>query len=146
MTNQRIADMITQKLLSNGLVHPGDPVAGRPPMPIVLPVFGRAGMSKEMADLSNAMAKLLGEAIVHAIETDGASVIVDRQEAIDLQAVADTSPGSKVVPVHCRCDRNRTDPLMHITVDGKPRIMVDGKQLIGSLSKRNPDCPHMEQG
>jgi hypothetical protein len=140
MPNDRIAELIERKFIS-GLEHPGDPQNGVPAKPLQLPIFNTTGMPKEMADLVLGTARTLAEAIVHLIETDGGSEIVDKLELERLRAVgAETAP--ETLAVHCKCDRNRTDPLMLLTYDGGPRVVIDAPALLTGLQYRKTGCPH----
>ncbi len=93
------------------LIHPGDGNSG----PIVLPVstFRTAGIPPEMAEQFAREAgyptadipKLVGEAIVHLIETQGDSEIISRGELAQLRAAAKANEPLKDRPVevHCHC-------------------------------------------
>jgi len=83
--NTAIADLIANKL-TNGLPHPGNIEAGEEPVTIRLPLFKMASMPAEMYQQVEHTVKMLGEAIVHVIETDGDSEIVKKSE---LQALRD---------------------------------------------------------
>lgn len=141
MPNKHIAELIS-KHLAEGIVHPGNPEADQAPMPILLPAFRTAGMPKEHTELVQTTVKILGEAIVHLIETEGESVIVPRDELAQLRTAVDgVDPHARSVAVYCRrCDRPRSNPLAHLVVDDP--ILIDGRQLIGMLAKREVDCPH----
>jgi hypothetical protein len=136
-----IAELISGKLVA-GLVHPGDDK--RPAMTVALPVFRTTGLPEEVVKQVNVTVQMIGEAIVHLIETEGESVIVKRTELEQLQYSAAPNADMKrqATPVHCNCDRNYSDPLMVLTVNGSRRIVVDGKQLLEGLSKRSIECPH----
>lgn len=143
MADPSIARKISEAIRSNQLVHPGDPDNDKPPMPLVLPMFNTAGMEPEMAKLVTTTSTVLAEAIVAFIETRCESKIVSDQQVDDMLAAQEAPAGTRVLPVHCsRCDRRCTDPLMMLTVDARPRISVDGAQLIGALSQRSVECPH----
>lgn len=83
--NTPIAELIANKL-ANGLPHPGNKQAGEEPVTIRLPLFRMASMPAEMYQQVEQTVKMLAEAIVYAIETDGESEIVKRSE---LQALRD---------------------------------------------------------
>ena len=72
-----IAALISQALV-DGLEHPGN--ESEPPGTIRLPLFRMAGQPTEMYEQIQATVTMLGEAIVHLIETRGESVIVARSE------------------------------------------------------------------
>ena len=77
--NTAIADLIANKL-TNGLPHPGNKEAGEEPVTIRLPLFKMASMPAEMYQQVEHTVKMLGEAIVHVIETEGNSEIVRKDE------------------------------------------------------------------
>lgn len=142
MPNQRIADLIAAKL-RDGVTHPGDMAAGVVGRVVQLPVFRTAGLPKEVAEQVDATVKVLAEAIVHTIEVDGDSEIVPRTEVSGLRtSVENAAAGLRPVTVHCRCDGNRRDPLIVLMMTNDSQIIVDGKQLLGGLVKRSPECPH----
>ena len=138
MDNKRIAQLIA-KGLREGLTQPGQPNGAK----IFLPQFRTAGMPKEMAELADETATLLGEAIAGLIETEGEVEMVAKEDIAQLreQALTDDSD-RRVVPVYCRCDTTRSRPLAIFTVTDSPSIVIDGKQLIGSLAELSPECPH----
>jgi hypothetical protein len=143
MPNKPIADLIAATLAS-GLIHPGDPEDSRGEMVINLPVFRTAGLPEQVAEQVSVTTTLLAEAIVHLIETAGGSEIVDREELIrlrNLEARLD-GEGTRMIPVHCRCDGGRADPLLVLTVSDRPTIAIDGAVLIGGLKRRETQCPH----
>lgn len=83
--NADIADLIANKL-TNGLPHPGNKESGEEPVTIRLPLFKMASMPAEMYQQVEHTVKMLSEAIVYVIETEGESEIVKRSE---LQALRD---------------------------------------------------------
>lgn len=129
------------KGLREGLTRPGQPNAAR----ILLPQFRTVGMPKEMAELADETATLLGEAIAGLIETEGEVEMIAKDDIAQLREEArsiEQDSGRRVVPIHCRCDRTRSRPLAILTVGVSPTIVVDGKQLIGNLAALSPECPH----
>lgn len=138
MDSNGIAQLIA-KGLREGLAQPGQQDGPR----IFLPQFRTAGMPKEMADLANETATLLGEAIAALIESEGEVEMIAKDEVAELreQALVDNS-SRRVVPIYCRCDKSRSQPLAVLTVTDSPFIIVDGKQLIGNLAELSPECPH----
>lgn len=140
--NRRIIDLIA-KGLREGFVHPGDPERDVPPTPVVLPFKAAPGQPKEMTDLLDGTVKLLSECIVSTIVNEGQTDLVPRAEAAAMRrAVGDGPDGPELVPVHCRCDTKRQNPLMILTVTDPERIVVDGGSLLRGLAKRSPRCPH----
>lgn len=130
------------KGLREGLETPGKPNAAK----ILLPQFRTVGMPKEMAELADETATLLGEAIVGLIEAEGGVEMIAREDAAQLREGARSAERDdsdrRVIPIYCRCDKTRSRPLAVITVTGSPAIIIDGKQMIGNLSKLSPECPH----
>lgn len=72
-----IAELISQGL-AEGLDHPGQDGAG--PITIRLPLFRMAGQPPEITQQVENTVTMIGEAIVHLIETKGDSVIVNRAD------------------------------------------------------------------
>lgn len=101
-------------------------------------------MPKEMSDLMGATTKLLSEAIVYTIESEGQSDIISKSEARSMRkAVGEGPNGPFHVPVHCLCDTGRSDPLVILTMDGSDGpITVDGPSLLRSLAQRRVAHPH----
>jgi len=131
-----IVDLIVAAL-SGGLVHAGDAKENDPVKILGLPAFRAAGRPPEEAKLITTGTTMIAEAIVQLIEVD--HEIVARNELALLRESHE--PTGPVVAVHCRCDGTRTDPLAVLTISG-PVALVDGKQLIGGLSRREAACPH----
>lgn len=129
------------KGLREGFTTPGKPNAAK----ILLPQFRTTGMPKEMAELADETATLLGEAIAGLIESEGVEMIA-KEEIAQLREAARTiehdDSARRVIPIYCRCDKARSQPLAIITVTDSPAIVIDGKQMIGSLAKLSPECPH----
>lgn len=136
-----VASLIA-KGLREGLATPSQPNAAK----ILLPQFRTAGMPKEMAELADETATLLGEAIAGLLETEGGIEMIAKEDIAQLREDARTiehdDSARRVIPIHCRCDKTRSQPIAIITVTDSPTIVIDGKQLIGSLSKLSPECPH----
>lgn len=138
MANEKIAKLIAQRL-REGMVHPGRD--GGPPTPLALALFSTAGAPPEMVELVTSTTELLGEAIVALIETEGRCEIVDRDQVAELR-IADQAAPRRQVLLHCRCDKDSTDPLAVLTVTNSPRVVVDAKQLLSGLAERTIECPH----
>lgn len=129
------------KGLREGLTRPGQPNAPK----ILLPQFRTVGMPKEMAELADETATLLGEAIAGLIESEGGVEMIAKEDIAQLREEArsiEGDPTRRVIPIHCRCDTARSRPLAILTVTNSPAIVVDGKQLIGNLAALSPECPH----
>jgi hypothetical protein len=131
------------------LVHPGDETR----KPFAIPLLGlrSAGvppdMAKSFADQAGLPTsdapKLIAEAVVHLLETDGNFTIIDTTELQDLRIqAADAPDGIRTVTVHCRCDRPRTDPLLVLTVGKTDQVVLDMAPVIEGLARRSPVCPH----
>lgn len=143
MPNEAMARLIARKLAEGSLVHPGNPVIKREPFAVPLPLFrNTAALPQEHRDLQNATAKILAEAIVAAIETDGDSTIIDNTELDRLQLV-DAGPPTEALklPVLCRTCNHQ---LMLLTVGNDRRAVIDGRQTLTALSKLRAKCPHRE--
>lgn len=145
MPNSRIAALISEKLRT-GIDHPGDVTSDQAAMPIILPAFRAAGMPPEMAELVNRTADLLGEAIVHTIETEGKTRLVPVDEQGQMKAAemspAQLPPVNRIIGVYCRCDRSRSNPLLMLTITEDNHVIIDGKQLLNGLAQRSAECPH----
>lgn len=139
---KQMAELVADKLRS-GIVHPGDPAREIAPTPIVLPFGKTAGRPKEMENLLDKTATLLAEAIVHTIVSQGDVELVPRAQAATMRINAgEAGAGLRVVPIHCRCDAGRRDPLAILTVADPDCIVTDGQILISGLHKRKAACPH----
>lgn len=129
--NQTAADLIAEAL-RDGLIHPGKPETGQPPVAIPLP-FRTTGMPPEMKRDVTATTHLLAEAIVHHLETHQQTIIASSeldQLRVDA-APADIEPDGVVV-VHCYCDRGRANPLLNLVIKDKTAV-VDGAALTPCL-------------
>lgn len=136
----RIAALLTEKL-KTGIMHPGNTDKGTEPRPILLPFMSASGRPKEMNDLIDATARMLGEAVVSTIVTDGDCELVPKGEAGQLRVAAGTEgPGPNFVPVYCRC--NGDTPLFVLTVTDPRAIVVDGMALLSGLQQRAVEHPH----
>lgn len=130
--NKRAADLIAQAL-RDGLVHPGKPELDQPAVGIPLP-FRTTGMAPGMKRNVDATVTLMAEAIVYHLESHQ-QTILDSGEVEQLRreaAPADENPQG-VVTVHCMCDRQRSEPLLHLVIKDKTAV-IDGSALV--------PCPH----
>jgi len=51
------------------------------------------------------------------LETNGGFTIIPTSELAQLrQDAADAPDGTRIISVHCHCDVQRTNPLLHLTV------------------------------
>lgn len=139
MAAKKITELII-KGIREGFIHPGRDGAG--PTPVVYSQFRTAGMPPELAELVDNSVEMFAECIVNAIENDGASEIIDRDELAQRQVAVDAGEANRIVTVHCRCDKTGSDPLAVLSVTDSPRVVIDGKQLLGALAAREVKCPH----
>lgn len=118
---------------ASGLVHPGTDT--QKPFAIPLPGLRTAGIPEEMAAEFAADAnlpttdtpKLIGEAVVHTMETDGGFRIVDTAELEELQRqAADAPDGARIVTLKCTCHNK---PVLELTVDKSDEKQVNVKHL-----------------
>jgi hypothetical protein len=134
--NQRAVDLIAERL-PNGLTHPGDPNSNQPAMVLPMPGLSSLGMAAEQAAEfaseaglpSNDAPRLLAEALVHLLETDGGFELVDRARLEELEAAAKTpdeaAPAAPTVSVLCAHFRK---PLAQLTA-GRAQVLVDCDDL-----------------
>lgn len=129
MPNDAMASLIA-KHLSTGLPHPGNPDNGQPAILIPLPAFRTDGMSPPQAAQIQATTVLIGQAIVHLIETGTGAELVDKAELEQLRAPPEGQP----MPVECIVCRK---PLLWLNV-------VNGRAVINArlLGSVNLVCPH----
>lgn len=92
--NTAIAELIADKL-TRGLPHPGNKEAGEEPVTILLPLFKMSSMPAEMYQQVEATVKMMSEAIVHVIETEGESEIIKHAELKALRDELDKLKGNK---------------------------------------------------
>jgi hypothetical protein len=132
--------------LQAGLNWPGDPARKLPPKTLLLPLRPGAGMPKEMGQLLNETAKQLAEAMIHFVTAESGKKLVDVGEMERLSTMETRTSGGKQfarpVPLHCICDRQLADPLVYLTITDDHRIVVDARQLILGLEKREAAHPH----
>lgn len=142
--NQAAADLLASRL-PTGLPHPGD--NQQEPFLIPLPAFRATGMLPDQAEeMIGASAKLIAEAIVNLLETDGGFEIIPRHDLQQLQTQAAEEPdGTRVVHVHCHCDTQLQQPLFDITIDKTDRAKIYGRAIIQQLANLTPECPHQEK-
>lgn len=135
MANPEVAQLIADNL-GSGLPHPGKQDTGEKPRRIPLPAFRTAGMDPHMREHAENTAKVIGEAVVHLIESPaphGAdSVIIKRDQLAQLKA-SDANPTDQL-PMLCRTCRN---PVLWVPV-------ANGRALVNPriLTQINPTCPH----
>lgn len=153
MTHNQAAVELLANRLASGLVHPGDPDTGQPPVSLPLPGLSTTGIPPEMAQAFAAEAglphndapRLLAEAIVALLETDlaGGSTIIADADLDALRAAAAEPPGGvRVIGVHCACDITMSKPLMNVVVGNTDHVVVNGGAVLRALAEWNPDCPH----
>lgn len=135
MANPRAVTFLAERL-PHGLQHPGDET--HKPFVIPLPI-GSSGIPPELADHFAAAAgmpssdvpKLVGEALVSMLETDGEFTILDNTELAELrQAAADAPDGTRIVTLKCTCHNH---PVIELTVDKSDEKRVNVKHLVLAL-------------
>ena len=142
-TNTTIVDLIAAKLPE--LTHPGDGSGA-----IALPVaqFRTAGMPPGMAEQfakdagypSADITRLVAEAIVHLIETDGHATIVDNTQLADMRAAtAAAEPRrNRHVKVRCHCGTQLfTANIRNFDTD---TANVAGPELINAMRQFGTEC------
>lgn len=73
MTNPTISQAIATAL-ADGLYHPGNPETNLEPAKLSIPMF-RTNVPKPYSDAARTMNQLIGEAVVHLIETMDYTII-----------------------------------------------------------------------
>lgn len=150
MPNPALADHIARALAEGALVHPGTDKTG--PIPLPLPMFRTTGMPAEQADHfaqqaglpHGDVAKLVGEALVHTIETSDQE-IVSKAELARLRALdANTKPQRYRQPhFHCNCG----GPLFKTNISDlhtdQPKL--NGPALFAALAQISPECALVHQ-
>lgn len=129
MPNDAVASLIA-KHLSTGLPHPGNPDNGQPAILLPLPSFRTDGLPPSMVEQIEATAMLIGQAIVHLIESGTNTEMVDKAELEQLRA----PPKGHPMPVECSACRQ---PMLWVTVTNG-RAIITAKLLNGV----NLQCPH----
>lgn len=138
MTNAALAQRLAGKL-SEGLVHPGDDRS--PATVLVLPGFRTTGMPAPMAEQINDHAKLISEAIIATIESDGSAIVPAGELAEIRERLKMTEPvGPRPVRVNCTVCGNF---LFQMTIDpSNPAPGVNGPYFLQQLQSISADCPH----
>lgn len=145
MPNTAIAELIAAKLPD--LTHPGTPGSGGP---ILLPTatYRTAGIPPEMAQQfaedagypTADITRLIAEAIVHLIETDGDSTIVRNSELADMRAAtAAAEPRrNRHVKVRCHCGTQLfTANIRNFDTD---TASIAGPELIKAMRQFGTEC------
>lgn len=143
MPNQAIAQLIADKLPD--LTHPGD---GSGAISLPVSTFRMAGIPPEMAEQFAREAgyptanipKLIAEAIVHVIETDGDSTIIRNSELADMRAAqaAAEPQRNKQVEVRCNCGTTLFTAMFKDFDTDRPRVA--GPELIKAMSRLSTEC------
>jgi hypothetical protein len=140
MTNHHAATLIAERL-PHGLPHPGDPQANQKPFTIPLPGLRPTGIPPDMAahfanqaGLPSAdVPKLIGQAIVNLLETDGGYTILANTELAQLrQDAADAPDGTRIITLRCTC-HNRD--IFQLTIGKSDHVRIDPKQLARALEQ-----------
>lgn len=146
MPNQAVAQHVAHALAEGALVHPGTDQTG--PIPLPLPMFRTTGMPTEQANHfaqqaglpHGDIATLVGEALVHTIETDGDHELISKTELAQLRAIAaNTKPQRYRQPhFHCNCG----SPLFktNITDLHTDQPKLNGPALFAALAQLSPEC------
>ena len=143
MPNAAIAELIAKNLPD--LTHPGD---GNGAISLPVATFRPAGIPPEMAEQfareagypTADITRLVAEALVHLIETEGNSEIVSKTELADMRAAtAQAEPQRhRQVQVHCHCGT----PLFRASIkdfdSDKPRVA--GPELIKAMRRLGIEC------
>jgi hypothetical protein len=136
MTNTAIIDLLTSR--AGSLMYPGDEKSK--PFPFVPPMYRTDGHDPEMAEAINTLAKLHMTAIVHLIETDGASTIVPNAELQQLRAAAAANETlrHRQPTISCNCGV----PLgkLNITDFDTDHPKVYGPAFIKHMHGLSPEC------
>lgn len=136
MTNTAIVDLLTSR--ASTLMYPGDDKSK--PFPLVLPMYRTDGHDPEVAEATMTMAKLHMTAIVHLIETDGASTIVPNTELQQLRAAAAANEQlrHRQATIHCNCGASLGK--LNITDFDTDRPKVYGPAFIKHMHGLSPEC------
>lgn len=109
MSNARAATLIAERL-PTGIPHPG--ADGQKPFMVTLPGLRSTGIPPEMAAQFAQAAglphtdtpKLVAEAVVNLLETDGQMTIIDNADLAQLrQDAADAPDGTRIMTLRCTC-------------------------------------------
>lgn len=145
MPNTAIAELIAAKLPD--LTHPGTPGSGGP---ILLPTatYRTAGIPPEMAQQfaedagypTADITRLIAEAIVHLIETDGDSTIVRNSELAEMRAAAAAAEPARnrQIAVHCHCGTRLFVAQARGFDTDQPRVA--GPELIKAMAQLGVEC------
>ena len=124
---------------ASGLIHPGTET--QKPFAIPLPGLRAIGIPPEMAQQfasdadmpSTDTPRLVGEAVVHTMTTEGGFTIVDTAELDELRKqAADAPDGTRVVELVCNCHGK---PVFELTVDKHDKRQVNVKHLAMALEQ-----------
>ena len=125
--------------LPHGIPHPGNPEANQKPFTVVLPGMRSTGIPNEQAELYAAAAglphtntpKLLAEALVNLLQTDGDMTIIANSELAELrQAAADAPDGTRIIKV-----KDRGQVLFELTIGKTDETTIDRRLLARALGQ-----------
>jgi hypothetical protein len=116
------ADIITNALTGKGLTHPGNPEQKQPPTTIPLP-FRTTGMPPQLAQQVQTTTRLLAEAIVHLLETEGHLTLIPTTELDQLRETAAEPYTGPTVAIYCP----HGQPVLEIAA--RPHIRLHAAQL-----------------
>ena len=137
MSNPELVKLIAERLPS-GLLHPGDPTNNQPAKLLPLPGLRSSGLPPELAEEFAKAAgfpvsdvpKLIAEALIHLIETDGQCTIVLNRQLAEQQAQTTTpeqaNPSMPTIQVYCQC--NPRDILIKIAAN-RHRIAISSQSM-----------------
>lgn len=136
MTNQHIIDLLASR--AGNLTYPGD--EKNKPFPLVLPMYRTDGQTPDTIEGVMTVAKLHMAAIVHCIETEGASTIIGNAELQQLRAAAAANEAMRhrQPTIHCHCGT----PLgkLNITDFDTDHPKVHGPAFIKHMHGMSPEC------
>lgn len=85
--------------LQTGLVHPGD--ENHKPVLVPLPMFRTTAMPEELANHVKTLAKMLGQAIVHLLRTEGGLELIPTAELAELRNTVAPPSQASVITIEC---------------------------------------------
>ena len=137
MIRQRIIDLLASR--AGNLTYPGD--EKNKPFPLVLPMYRTDGQTPDAIEGVMTIAKLHMTAIVHLIETEGASTIIGNAELQQLRAAAAANEQlrHRQVGLSCDCGIDFVQT-MRVTDFSTSRIKVYGPAFIRAMQQLSPEC------
>lgn len=135
-TRAAIIDLLTSR--AGSLMYPGDEKSK--PFPLVLSWYRTEGLEPDAAEASMTLTKLHMTAIVHLIETDGASTIVPNAELAELRAAAAANETlrHRTPRIYCQCGADLGK--LHIADFDTDHPKVYGPAFIKHIHGLSPEC------